>query len=239
MTIINTRPKSLSENLNKASSKLNIDILNIYMSEIIDTKEDNEIWEPFIKNISDYKNIIFLSQTSVAKGVDLIGKSHDLVSLENNFYSVGERTSAALKAIGVESTSPKNQSAAGLYEMIDKNTKSLIFCGKHSNNYLQSKLQANADTIYCFELIYNKSEILKIDNKNADVILIFNSLTFKKIFEYCEIENLLNKKFLFASQSIFAKAQNICHDSKIQGMELYFQDEFNDGSILTRALSLT
>ena len=52
-------------------------------------------------------------------------------------------------------------------------------------------------------------------------------------------ESLLNKKFLFASQSIFAKAQNICHDSKIQGMELYFQDEFNDGSILTRALSLT
>ena len=239
MTIINTRPKSLSENLNKASSKLNIDILNIYMSEIIDTKEDNEIWEPFIKNISDYRNIIFLSQTSAAKGVDLIGKSHDLVSLENNFYSVGERTSAALKAIGVESTSPKNQSAAGLYEMIDKNTKSLIFCGKHSNNYLQSKLLANADTIYCFELIYKKSEILRIDNKNEDIILIFNSLTFKKIIENCEIENLLNKKFLFASQSIFTKAKNICHDSKILEMELYFQDEFDDGSMLRKALSLT
>ena len=110
---------------------------------------------------------------------------------------MGEKTSAALKAIGVESISPKNQSLAGLYEIIDKNAKSLIFCGKHSNNYIQSKLKANADTIYCFELIYNKSEILKIDNKNADVILIFNSLTFKKIFEYCEIENLLNKKFLF------------------------------------------
>ena len=152
---------------------------------------------------------------------------------------MGERTSAALKVIGVESTSPKNQSAAGLYEMIDKNTKSLIFCGKHSNNYLQSKLQANADTIYCFELIYNKSEILKIDNKNEDVILIFNSLTFKKIIEYCEIENLLNKKFLFASQSIFVKAQNMCHDLKILGMELYFQDEFNDDSMIRRALSLT
>ncbi|MEL0238115.1 MAG: uroporphyrinogen-III synthase, partial [Gammaproteobacteria bacterium] len=92
MTIINTRPKSLSENLNKASSKLNIDILNIYMSEIIDVKEDNKIWESFIKNISDYKNIIFLSQTSVAKGINLISESHDLISLENNFYSVGHRT---------------------------------------------------------------------------------------------------------------------------------------------------
>ena len=86
--------KSLSENLNKASSRLNIDILNIYMSEIIDAKEDNEIWESFIKNISGYKNIIFLSQTSVTKGINLIGESHDLSSLENNFYSVGEKTSA-------------------------------------------------------------------------------------------------------------------------------------------------
>ena len=41
---------------------------------------------PFIKNISGYKNIIFLSQTSVTKGINLIGEYHDLSSLEKIIF---------------------------------------------------------------------------------------------------------------------------------------------------------
>jgi hypothetical protein len=116
--------------------------------------------------------------------------------------------------------------------------KSLLFCGKNSNNNLQNTLKERIDEIVCYELIFNKDQLNKIPNGSA-IVLIFNFLTLKFILDNFNYKFITNKVFIVASKKIKDRAVKNIKAIKDLGIEIVVSEQPSDESMLQVAKKFT
>ena len=166
--IINTRPISLSQNIITLCQDKQINLINTHLSEINQIMPEDIVdnWELKLTNFHTYENLIFTSQSSVKYGLELLRSRIDISKMKKNVFSVGLATKKILSHENISSISPENQSSEGILDILNSNYsgKSLLFCGKNSNNNLQNTLKERIDEIVCYELIYSRDQLNKIPN---------------------------------------------------------------------------
>jgi len=147
--------------------------------------------------------------------------------------SVGLATKKILSNENISSISPENQSSEGILDILNSNYsgKSLLFCGKNSNNNLQNTLKERIDEIVCYELIFSKDQLNKIPNGSA-IVLIFNFLTLNFILDNFNYKSLANKVFIVASKKIKDRAIKNIKAIKDLGIEIVVSEQPSDESML-------
>ena len=240
--IINTRPISLSQNIITLCKDNQIDLINAHLSEInqIMPKDIVDDWELKLTNFDTYENLIFTSQSSAKYGLELLQSRIDTNKMNKNVLSVGLATKKILSNKNISSISPENQSSEGILDILNSSFsgKSLLFCGKNSNNNLQNSLKERVDEIVCYELIFNKDQLKKIPNSSA-IVLIFNFLTLNFILENFSYKFLANKVFIVASKKIRDRAVENIKAINDLGIEIVVSEQPSDESMLKVAKKFT
>jgi uroporphyrinogen-III synthase len=240
--IINTRPISLSQNIITLCQDKQINLINAHLSEINQIMPEDIVddWELKLTNFHTYENLIFTSQSSVKYGLELLQSRIDTNKMNKNVLSVGLATKKILSNKNISSISPENQSSEGILDILNSNYsgKSLLFCGKNSNNNLQNTLKERIDEIVCYELIFNKDQLNKIPNGSA-IVLIFNFLTLKFILDNFNYKFITNKVFIVASKKIKDRAVKNIKAIKDLGIEIVVSEQPSDESMLQVAKKFT
>ena len=240
--IINTRPISLSQNIITLCQDKQINLINAHLSEINQIMPEDIVddWELKLTNFHTYENLIFTSQSSVKYGLELLRSRIDISKMNKNVFSVGLATKKILSHENISSISPENQSSEGILDILNSNYsgKSLLFCGKNSNNNLQNTLKERIDEIVCYELIFNKDQLNKIPNGSA-IVLIFNFLTLKFILDNFNYKFITNKVFIVASKKIKDRAVKNIKAIKDLGIEIVVSEQPSDESMLQVAKKFT
>jgi len=206
--LINTRPKELSNKIIEICNTENIEIENVPLSKIefYSDEINSKIYDEVDKKICNFSNLIFTSQAAAKYGANLLNSKLCFDRAKHNIFAVGEATKSILSEQGFEVIVPKIKSSNGLIDLIKKDFpgKNLIFCGENSNMNLQNALKEQMEEIKCYKLVFDKSQLQKIPSHSA-IILVYNFLTFKFIYENIDNESLKNKTFVIASERIKSK----------------------------------
>ena len=93
--IVNTRPLSLSKNINLLAQDQMLDLKNIYLSRIEPNNNllENQRWVSYTNQIASYKNIIFTSQSAVEFGSKILNLENLSQVFKGEVYSIGPATS--------------------------------------------------------------------------------------------------------------------------------------------------
>ncbi|MDA9997433.1 uroporphyrinogen-III synthase [Gammaproteobacteria bacterium] len=234
--IVNTRPASLSENINLLARDQMLDIKNIHLS-ILEPNEsslDNQRFDLYVGKISAYKNIIFTSQSAVKFGSKILNLRDLSKVFDGEVYSIGPATSLELQKIGINPVVAQSHNSEGLLGTIkNKVGRSLLFCGKNSRGYLKDNL-TNLDVIDCYDLVFNASELNQLDESD-EIILVYNFKTLDFIVSSLDIEILNSKVFIVASNRILEQLKE--SRKNIKGLKVYVADEPSDLQMLKKASS--
>ena len=141
--IVNTRPLSLSKNINLLAQDQMLDLKNIYLSRIEPNNNllENQRWVSYTNQIASYKNIIFTSQSAVEFGSKILNLENLSQVFKGEVYSIGPATSLKLQKKGINPIVAESYNSEGLLEVIiDINDKSLLFCAKNSRDLLKDTL---------------------------------------------------------------------------------------------------
>lgn len=203
--IINTRPEKLSRNLNYLAKSIDIELINIPLTEvqIKDFLTHDEI--EILKKITTYDGIVFTSSSACKYGIKKIQDFMEIDNLQSSIYAIGPATQKELAEHGLESFLPKEFNSQGIYEMLQnhKVDNILLVCGTNNESILEDYFNRKIPKLEAYNVIPLKFNIAKLRNiPKASRVLIFNLATFKLIED--EVEDLSNKNFTWicASQRI-------------------------------------
>ena len=234
--IVNTRPLSLSKNINLLAQDQMLDLKNIYLSRIEPNNNllENQRWVSYTNQIASYKNIIFTSQSAVEFGSKILNLENLSQVFKGEVYSIGPATSLKLQKKGINPIVAESYNSEGLLEVIkDINDKSLLFCAKNSRGLLKDTL-TKLDVIDCYDLVFNKSELSKL-NKSDEIILIYNFKTLEFLASSLSEEVLNSKVFIVASKRILEQLRK--SKDNIESLKIYIADKPSDLKMLNKASS--